>query len=157
MDLKSFENDHFCQKININLNKIVWIFLKIFWRIFQEYLPKFNDKNNHKVGKCGSSYPICTHDGSSSFVGAIRICWSTCFYFWTWTLHYDLGSTHYRDILLFKGFESCVLCMSKATLWDRKCCSLMMSITRPFEIPSATISSLNILEDKGSQKKMSNG
>jgi hypothetical protein len=53
MDLIIFENNMFCQKFNINLNKIVWrFFLKIrdffeeFLGIFQEYFKNVSEKQS---------------------------------------------------------------------------------------------------------------
>jgi len=42
----------------MNLNKIVWKLFKNIPRIFYEYFPKSNHTSTHKVGGCGSCYPL---------------------------------------------------------------------------------------------------
>jgi hypothetical protein len=44
------------------------------------------------VGRC---------DACFFFVGVASICWSICYYFWTWTIHEDFRWIHCKDILLF--------------------------------------------------------
>jgi hypothetical protein len=61
MDFKFFENDIFCQILNMNHNKMVWRkilkILRFFLRIFFKYFPKSSKKANG----CGSCYLVCTY------------------------------------------------------------------------------------------------
>jgi len=54
-------------------------------------------------------YVVGRYDASSSFIDATSICQSICFHLGMQKMHKDVGSIHYRNILLSLGFEMCIL------------------------------------------------
>jgi hypothetical protein len=93
------QGNHYVKGSNIDINKM------------QARLGSatFSFSNVQKIILQFGLYVVKRYGASSSFIDATSICRSICFHLGMQKMHKDVGTIHYKNILLSLGFEMCIL------------------------------------------------